>query len=145
MRVRWLYAGMCGIYALGLVVPALVVAQINIGINIGAPPPPPPPLVLAAPPQLVVIPGTQVFYAPAMPQNYFVYGGKSYIVHDGAWFVAPAHPGPWTFLAVEHVPPALRGVPVHYYKIPPGHRKDEGPPAWAGQGKGHKPHKHDDD
>jgi hypothetical protein len=38
MRPRWLCVGMFGIYALGLVAPALVVAQLNIGIHIGAPP-----------------------------------------------------------------------------------------------------------
>ncbi len=144
MRERWLLAGLLGSCALGLVVPSMVAAQINIGINIGTPPPPPPPMVIAAPPQLVVIPGTQVFYAPDVPHNYFFYGGKYYVFHEGAWFLAPAHHGPWTFLAMEHVPPPLRRVPPGYYKVPPGHRKDKGPPPWAEQGKGHKPHKHDD-
>ena len=147
MREQWLLAGLLGSCALNLAVPYMVAAQINIGVNIGAPPPPPPPpppLMIAAPPQLVVIPGTQVSYAPNVPHNYFFYGGKDYLFHEGAWFLAPAHRGPWTFLAVEHVPPPLRHVPLGYYKIPPGHRKDKGPPPWAGQGEGHKHHKHDD-
>ena len=144
MHKRWLFIGMLAACAVWLFTPGLVAAQINIGINIGAPPPPPPPVVIAAPPELVVIPGTQVFYAPTVSQNYFVYRGRSYVFHDGSWFVAPAHRGPWTFIAVEQVPPPLRGVPVHYYKVPPGHRKDQGPPPWAGQGKDHKHHKHDD-
>ena len=147
MRERWLLAGLLGSCVLNLAVPYMVAAQINIGINIGTPPPPPPPpppLMIAAPPQFVVIPGTQVSYAPDVPHNYFFYGGKYYLFHEGAWFLAPAHRGPWTFLAVEHVPPPLRGVPLSYYKIPPGHRKDIGPPPWAGQGEGHKHHKHDD-
>jgi hypothetical protein len=137
MRKRWLFVGVLAACTLWLVTPALVAAQINIGINIGTPPPPPPPLMITTPPQLVVIPGTQVFYAPDVPQNYFIYGRKSYVFHDGAWFVAPTHHGPWTFLAVEHVPPPLRGVPVRYYKVPPGHRKDK-------HHKHHKHHKHDD-
>jgi hypothetical protein len=137
MRKRWLFVGVLAACTLWLVTPALVAAQINIGINIGTPPPPPPPLVIATPPQLVVIPGTQVFYAPAVPQNYFIYGRKSYVFHDGAWFVAPTHHGPWTFLAVERVPPPLRSVPVRYYKVPPGHHKDK-------HHKHHKHHKHDD-
>jgi hypothetical protein len=146
MRVQWLLVGVLGLYALELVVPALGAAQINIGVNIGIPPPPPPPVVIAAPPQLVVIPGTRVFYAPEVPHNYFFYGGKAYVFHDSAWFVAPTHNGPWTFVAIEQVPPPIRRVPVRYYKVPPGHRKDKGPPPWAGQGKGqgHKHHKHDD-
>jgi hypothetical protein len=119
MRERWLLAGLLGSCALGVIVPSMVAAQVNIGINIGTPPPSPPPIVLTAPPQFVVIPGTQVFYAPDVPHNYFFYGGKYYTFHEGAWFLAPAHHGPWTFLAVEHVPPPLRRVPPGYYKVPP--------------------------
>ena len=144
MRERWLLAGLLGSCALGVIAPSMVAAQVNIGINIGTPPPSPPPIVITAPPQFVVIPGTQVFYAPEVPYNYFLSGGKYYTFHEGAWFLAPAHHGPWTFLAVEHVPPPLRRVPPGYYKVPPGRRKDKGPPPWAGQGKGHKHHKHDD-
>ena len=144
MRKRWLWVGLLGIYALGGAVPSIVAAQINIGINLGTPAPPPPPVVITTPPQLVVIPGTQVFHAPAVPHNYFFYRGKYYVFHEGAWFLAPAHHGPWKFVAVEHVPHSLRHVPVGYYKVPPGHRKDKGPPPWAGHGKGHKHHKHDD-
>ena len=113
-----------------------------IGINIG--PPPPPPIVIPAPPQLVVVPGTPVSYAPAVPYNYFFYGGRYYVFHDGAWFFAPAHHGLWTFVAVERVPRPLLRVPVAYYKVPPGHRKYKGPPWERGPGKGHKPHKYDD-
>ena len=138
------WIGLLGSYALGVAVPSMVAAQINIGINLGTPSPPPPPIVITTPPQLVVIPGTQVFYAPAVPHNYFFYRGKYYVFHEGAWFLAPAHHGPWKFLAVKHVPHSLRHVPAGYYKVPPGHRKDKGPPPWAGHGKGHKHHKHDD-
>jgi hypothetical protein len=115
--------------------------NVSIGINIGTPPPPPPPIVVAAPPQLVVIPGTLVYYAPGVNVNYFVYKGKHYTFHDGAWFVASSHHGPWTFVAVEHVPRSVRGVPVSYYKVPPGHMKKAhgGPPPWAGKGKGKGP------
>src|SRR5215813_4372248 len=98
----------------------MIAAQVNIGINIGTPPPPPPPIVITAPPQLVVIPGMPVSYAPAIPYNYFFYGGQYYVFHEGAWFTAPGHHGPWTFVAVERVPRPLLRVPVTYYKVPPG-------------------------
>ena len=145
MRTRMIFVGILAICVLGLEIPAPVVAQINIGINIGTPPPPPPPIVITAPPQLVVIPGMPVSYAPAIPYNYFFYGGQYYVFHEGAWFTAPGHHGPWTFVAVERVPRPLLRVPVTYYKVPPGHRKDKGPPWERGHGKGHKHHKHDDD
>ena len=84
--------------ALGLVLPVLAVAQINIGINVGTPPPPPP-IVVTAPPQLVVIPGMPVsLYAPAMPYSYFFYGGRYYIFHEGYGFMGRPIMGPGRLL-----------------------------------------------
>src|SRR3989337_2999709 len=81
--------------------------SINIGINIGSPPPPP--IVVAAPPQLVVVPGTPVYYAPGLNVNFFFHGGRYYTFHNNSWFVAAAHNGPWTFVAVAAVSqPILR-------------------------------------
>ena len=125
-----------GVVAIAAVMGAAGSAAAQVSVNIG--------INVPAPPHLVVVPATPVMYAPAVEANYFFYGGKYYVFHEGAWFLAPAHGGPWTFLAVEHVPPPLRRVPPGYYKIPPGHRKDKGPPPWAGEGQGHKHHKHDD-
>jgi hypothetical protein len=141
MRARIVVLGLLTASALGLL-PTLGTAQINVDITLGTPPPPP--IVLPAPPPLVVVPRTQVFYAPAVPYNYFFYGGKYYVAHEGTWFIAPAYQGPWTVVAVERVPEPLRRVPVTYYKVPPGHRKEGGPPWGRGHGKGHKHKKHKD-
>src|SRR5262249_11161982 len=130
MRIRMILGGMIVACALGLVLPVLVVAQINIGINIWTPPPPPPPIVVTAPPQLVVIPGTALSYAPAIAYNYFFYGWRYYVLHEGIWFDGPALHGTWTFLAVEKVPQPLLRVPVVYYKVPPGHRREEDRHPW---------------
>ena len=111
--------------------------SVNIGINIGSPPPPPP-IVVAAPPQLVVVPGTPVYYAPGLNVNFFFHKGRYYTFHGGSWFVASAHNGPWTFVALERVPQPILVVPVQYYKVPPGHWKKGGPPPWAAHGKGKK-------
>lgn len=119
--------------------------DLNVDINIGTPPPPPP-VVVTTRPQLIVVPGTSVFYAPDVPQNFFFYANRYYVFHNGAWFYAPSHTGPWTFIAPERVPSPIRAVPVAYYKVPPGHAKGKGgPPPWAGHGKPHKHKgKHDD-
>ena len=93
--------------------------DVSIGIQIGAPP------------QLVVVPGTPVYYAPTLPHNYFFYGGQYYLFHDSAWFFAPTYNGPWAPIAVEYVPPPILAVPVPYYKGPPPHWKRHGPPPWA--------------
>jgi hypothetical protein len=107
-------------------------AQVNIGINIGVPAPPP---VIVAPPRLVLVPGTPVSYAPAATFNVFVYGGRYYSFHDGVWFSATAPGAPWVVIQTERVPHVVRGVPVTYYKVPPGHAKrmrHDGPPAPGG-------------
>jgi hypothetical protein len=122
--------------------------DVNIGINIGTPQPPvvvegPPPIVVDVPPQLVLIPGAPVYYAPTSPYNYFFHAGKYYVFHGGQWFRAPTYHGPWAVIAVHRVPPPVLQVPVAYYRVPPGHWKQHGPPPWVEHGKGHKHGKHD--
>ncbi len=99
---------------------------------------------IGAPPQLVVVPNTPVYYAPALPHNYFFYGGQYYLFHKGAWHYAPTYNGPWAVIAVEFVPRPILVVPVHYYKAPPGHWKKKGPPPWAPAWGYRKKWKHDD-
>lgn len=120
----------------GFPVATALAAQVNVGVNIGVPAPPPPPIVLAAPPRVVVVPNSPVSYAPSVDFNLFVYGGRYCTFHDGAWFYASRHSGPWTFIATERVPRPVIGVPVTYYKIPPGHAKKMGNPPGAPQASG---------
>ena len=123
------------------------------------PPPPPPPVVVAPPPPpsvsadirigrrpaLVVVPGTAVYYAPHVSYNYFAYGGRFYVYQNDVWLSARAYNGPWTVIGFERVPRPILGVPVKYYKAPPGHWKQKhGPPPWA-HAKGHAKQKGYDD
>ena len=118
-------------------------AEVNVsgGVNIqfGTSPPPPPPLVIATPPTFVVIPGTVVAYAPSLNVDVFLFQGGYYYFHNGAWFIAKSHKGPWMF--VQTPPPVLVQLPVAYYKVPPGHLKKVSAPGhgWGergGKGKG---------
>jgi hypothetical protein len=123
--------------ATGLSAAAARAADVHIGINVGAPPPlvvvapapavvvAPPILTVAAPPPLVVVPGTLVSYVPSASFNLFVFGGRYYSFHEGHWFHAASHRGPWIAIGAEAVPRAVLGVPVTYYKVPPGHFKKE--------------------
>ena len=132
---------------------------VKIGVNISVPPPPqvivttpvppvvgaPPvvvtPPIVATPPQLVVVPGSPVFYAPGVNMNFFAYGGRYYSFHHGGWFVATKHGGPWVAVAPGRIPRPVLAVPVAYYKIPPGHAKKMDhpghgcPPGLAKQGR----------
>jgi hypothetical protein len=98
--------------------------------------PPRPPVVVVAPPQLVVVPGSPVFYAPSASMNFFAYGGRYYTFHEGAWFVATTYGSPWVAIAPAKVPRPVLTVPVAYYRVPPGHAKKMGcPPGLARQGR----------
>jgi len=102
-------------------------------------PPVAPPVIVRAP-QLVVVPGSPVFYAPGVEMNVFAYGGRYYSFHHDRWFVAPRPGAPWVAIAPGRVPQPVLGVPVAYYKVPPGHAKkiDRGhgcPPGLAKQGR----------
>jgi hypothetical protein len=111
-------------------------SDVKITIGLGVPP-----LVLTAPPQLVVVPGTPVYYAPEVSANLFFYQGLYYIVANGVWSMAPAYTGPWAVIQIGQVPAPVVAVPVEYYKIPPGQLMKHGPPPWAGQGHGKHPKK----
>jgi len=105
--------------------------SISFGLNIGSPPP------------LVAVPGLPVRHAPAVPHNYFVYGGYYYLFNEGTWFYSPYYNGPWSSLVIHQVPRPILAVPVTYYKrVPPGHLKKGGPPEWAGYGHGKDKGKH---
>jgi len=119
---------------------AAVAAQ-GVRIDIGLGTPSVPPVVITTPPRLVVVPGTSVYYAPEVPTDYFRYNGRYYTVVNDVWSTAPAYHGPWVTIQIGQVPRPVRSVPVDYYKIPPGHLKKHGPPAWAGHGHGPKPKK----
>ena len=101
-------------FAGGLLWPLAAQARVDVHVNIG-----PPPIVLAAPPPLVVVPGTAVYYAPDVSVNLFTYRGRYYSFHEGAWFLAPSHRGPWAAIAVGRVPAPVLAVPVTYYRVPP--------------------------
>lgn len=105
--------------AAGALLPPAAHAGVNVNVNVGVPVPPPPVIVAPAPPRVVVVPGSPVYYAPEGNVNLFIYGGRYYTFHEGHWFVGPKHNGPWTFVAVDHVPAPVVAVPVKYYRVSP--------------------------
>jgi hypothetical protein len=126
----------------GLVVVALVgsaasgQAQVSVSIGINLP----------APPSFVIIPGTPVAYAPALPANYFFYAGHYYVFANSAWYLGPTYNGPWAVVPPAYVPLPILTVPVRYYRAPPPHWKHwkrEAPPQWdpAWGGEWKKEHK----
>jgi hypothetical protein len=130
-------------------------AQVSVNVNIG-----PPPIIFAAPPRVVVVPQTPVRYVPDTTYNVFFYQDRYWSFHEGHWFLASSHRGPWVSVNIGHVPQPVLAVPVRYYKVPPGHarhghwkaddhHRGHGP-RHAGHrddhhhGRGHGKHKHKD-
>jgi hypothetical protein len=80
----------------------------------------PPPIVAERPPYLVLVPGSEVYYAPEQPVDLFFYNGLWFTRHRGRWFFSPDYSGPWTYLSPRGVPPALQDLPAEDRGAPPG-------------------------
>jgi hypothetical protein len=92
-------------------------AGIHIDVNI----PLPPFFVFSAPPQLVVIPGTYVYYCPDVDFNIFFYGGYWYRPYEGYWYRSASYGGPWGYIASP--PSVLLSLPGDYRIITRGERR----------------------
>jgi hypothetical protein len=112
---------------------SLAWGDVQIGINIGTPP-----IAIPAPPNLVVVPGSTVYYDPGLPMDVFVHADVYYTHHHGRWYSAPAYGGPWRVCHHRLVPRPVLGVPWRYYKhVPPGHLKKVAHKHRHGHGRGH--------
>jgi hypothetical protein len=127
----------------GAVGPRPAHADVNVAVTVGAPAPPPQ-LVVVSRPELVLIPGTGIYHAPGAAFNLFVFNGRYYSFHNGAWFYAASPRTGWAVVPADRVPRPLLAVPVAYYKVPPGHAKKHGDGlAGPPNGKPGKGRKHD--
>jgi hypothetical protein len=144
MRGAIILVSVLGVVTMGAVVPGraraanvsvgVQTSNLNLGINIDNTPPPlvavPGPVVVA-PAGPHVPPPPAVYIAPNVPYNYFVYQQAHYVYHEGRWFRARHHNGPWMVIAISQVPRPVLAVPVEHYKVRPAHWKHHGPPPWA--------------
>jgi hypothetical protein len=70
-------------------------------------------------PELVLVPGSPVYYAPRAQTNYFFYDGLFWVYQDDRWYASPWYDGPWDLVDPYDVPIFVLRVPVHYYVRPP--------------------------
>jgi hypothetical protein len=101
---------------------AISVPGLQIGINV------------PAYPNLVPVPGYPVYYAPALPANYFFYDGLYWVYAGGRWYSSDWYDGPWMPVAPDFVPLFVLRVPVRYYMRPPGYFhawRPDAPPHWG--------------
>lgn len=114
---------------LGLAVPAQ--AQLSIGfgfpsfnVDINMP----------AYPQLVLVPGSPVYYAPRVSMNFFFFDGLYWVYQDDNWYSSNWYNGPWRSVEPSYVPLYVLRVPVRYYRQAPDYFRSwraDAPPRWG--------------
>ena len=76
-------------------------------------PPPPPPPITVVEPELVILPGTYVYFCPGIVgADIFFYNGFWYRPHGGYWYRSSAYTGVWLSIA----PPPI------FLRLPPDYR-----------------------
>ncbi len=63
---------------------------------------------------LVVIPGTYVYWFDAGNGDVYFYRGTWWRVSGNAWYKASLHSGPWVTVSVSVVPQSVRNVPHNW-------------------------------
>ena len=97
--------------------PGQSMAGIHIGVNIGLPPF----FAFSAPPEVVVIPGTNVYYCPDVNFDLYFYGGYWYRPYGGYWYRSASYGGPWVY--IQSAPYVLLSLPPDYRIITRGYRR----------------------
>ena len=95
---------------------------VNIGIN------------MPAYPQLVLVPGSPVYYAPRASSNFFFYDGLYWVYRSDNWYSSSWYNGPWQSIDPDYVPLYVLRVPVRYYRQPPSYFRGwraDAPPRWG--------------
>lgn len=93
--------------------------EINVHIGINTPPP----VVAMSPPEVVLIPGTGVYFAPDTGFELFFYSGQWYRRHRHAWYRASTYSGAWVYLPPKRVPGVFVHLPKEYHRYYRGHRR----------------------
>lgn len=65
-------------------------------------------------PQMVVVPGTRVYYVDEPNRNVYRYGRFFYANEGGRWYRARSYRGPWIYVRARTVPRAIYAVPTDY-------------------------------
>lgn len=138
----------CFLMTLALLLPvgrANAHTDVSVSLRIGEPYHGPR-LVFEDEPDIVIVPGTRVYYVRDYDYDLYRYGSYWYYNYDGGWYRARRYNGPFTYVGYRAVPRAVAYVPVRYRRHwrdasgPPGHAyghyKDERG-GWHDNGRGH--------
>ena len=106
---------------------APVYAGANVNINVGIPvgvavaPAPvvvaPQPVYVEQPPDMVVIPRSNVYFAPGVSVDLFFYDNRWWNRRGDRWYRANAYNGQWVAVGPRHVPAPVYRVPADYRTV----------------------------
>ncbi len=94
-------------------------ASVDVGVSV----PLPPPIVFSGPPEMVVLPETEVYVAPAYDQDIYFYGGWWWRPWGGRWYRSLYYDSGWAF---------YNGVPGWYGGVYPHWRDNYRNHTWGG-------------
>ena len=112
-RVRQCAAGIAMIIALGIQAPPAHAASVSIGLRIGDRYDGPR-MGYVRTSDMMLVPGTRVYYMSNSDYDMYRYGGYYYTYYDGGWYRASRSSGPFVFISYQSVPRQVRYVPTDY-------------------------------
>ena len=114
MKKDFLHSGTAFLLAALLVgAPVLdAVAEVRVNVNLG-----PPPIVVAEPPEMVLVPGSEVYFVPGVDYDVFFYNGFWWSPRGARWYRARAYNGPWRVFPRRAIPPPVFRVPRDYRRV----------------------------
>ena len=130
------------IVAVALLMPASKVSartDVSINLRLGDPYRGPR-LVFQDEPDVVIIPGTRVYYVRDYDYDLYRYGSYWYYNYDGGWYRARRYNGPFVYVGYTSVPHAVTYVPVRYRRHWRDADNGRGPDNGRGHGKGKHGH-----
>jgi hypothetical protein len=87
----------------------------DINVQIGHPAPV---VVFDREPDVVLVPGTRVYYVEDQPYDLYRYGAYWYICDGGYWYRARNYRGPFASIGFDIVPRSIVGVPARFHRHP---------------------------
>jgi len=97
--------------------------NVNVGLPVGvvvAPTPvvvAPQPVHVQQPPEMVLIPGSSVYFAPGVGVDLFFHSDHWWNRRGERWYRASGYSGPWTAVGHRHVPAPVYRVPANYRTV----------------------------
>ncbi|OGC24879.1 hypothetical protein A2291_01915 [candidate division WOR-1 bacterium RIFOXYB2_FULL_42_35] len=84
-------------------------AKVKVAIDLG-----PPPIMVSAPSEVVMMPGTNIYFVPSNNFDVFFYNGYWWSPRGERWYRAGQYNGPWGYVHNNDVPGHLFKVPKNY-------------------------------